>query len=109
MAHCAPARFLVRPAEQHGDDQDKDRTVIEREQRVIDALGGRKLPAHVLLDEIHQRDDEFGAEDGQNDHSERAVGFEPSEHHEQKGIEQIAHAMQEQFAPLRRAPCQSLR
>ena len=63
----------MRPADQDRQQQHQDRAVIERKQRVIDALAGRQLAAQILLDEIHQRDDELRRQHRDDHHRQDAV------------------------------------
>ena len=96
------------PAEQERQQQHQDGAVIEREQRVIDTLAGRQFPAQILLDEIHQRDDDFRDQHRDDDHRKDAVNFEPAEHEEQQRVEEIAYAVELQFLTLRGAPGEPL-
>ena len=75
---------------------------------MIDTFARRQFSAQILLDEIHQRDDDFDHQHGDDDDGENAVDFEPAEHQEQKRVEQIAHAVQFQLVALRGPPRQPL-
>ena len=75
---------------------------------MIDAFAGRQFPAHVLLDEIHQRDDDFGCQHRDDQHRQDAVHLQPAQHQEQQRIEHVAQRMELQLVALRGTPCEPL-
>lgn len=75
---------------------------------VIDPLARRQLAAQILLDEIHQRDDDLDREHGQDGNRKNAVHLEPAEHEEQQRIEHVADAVQLQLMALRWTPGEPL-
>ncbi len=91
---------LTGPVDQDRQQQHQDRAIIERQQRMIDAFAGRQPAAQILLDKVHQGDDEFGGQHGDHDHREHAMHFEPAEHEEQQRIEKVADAVELQFMAL---------
>ena len=97
-----------RPADQYRQQQHENGAVVDREQRVIDAFARRQFPAHVLFDEIHQRDDDFRDQHRDDEHRKNAVHFEPAEHQKQKRVEHVAQRMELQFVSLRGTPRQPL-
>ncbi|MEY9238456.1 hypothetical protein ABIF78_010837 [Bradyrhizobium japonicum] len=99
---------LHSPIDQHRQQQHQDGAVIDREQRVIDPLARRQLPAQILLDEIHQRNDDLGDQNCHDQQRQHAMDFEPAEHKEQQRIEHVADTVQLQLETLRRAPGQAL-
>ena len=97
-----------RPGYEVGHEQRQDGTVVERQQRMVDALARRQLAARVLLDEVHQRHDDFDDQHGEHRHCPEAVRLGPTERDEQQGIKEVARAVQPQFALLRGAPGEAL-
>ncbi len=61
---------------------------------MVDPLAGGKLAAHILLDEIHQRDDDLDQQHRYDQHRDNAVHFAPAQGQEQQRVEHVAHAVQ---------------
>jgi hypothetical protein len=76
---------LLRPSDQDGQREREDCAVVEREQRVGDALARREPAARVLLDEIDQRDDDLDEQHCHHQHRPDAMHLEAAEQHEQHG------------------------
>jgi hypothetical protein len=87
-------RRILRPFDQDREQQRHDGAVVDRKERVIDALGRGKLSADILLDEIHEGDDHLDNEHADHQHRQIAVRLRPAEHDEQTGIEQVADRVQ---------------
>ena len=97
------------PFDQHRQQQNEDRAVIQRQQSMVDAFAGRKFSAHVLFDEIHQRDDDLGGQNRDNRHRRQPVRLQPTQHQEQQRVEHVARAVEPKLVALRRTPRQPLR
>ena len=98
----------IGPFDQHRQQQNEDGAVIHRQQSVVDPLARRQFPAHILFNEIHQRDEDFHDQHRDNDHCPKAADFRPAEHQEQQGVEHIADAVELKLMTLRRPPRQPL-
>ncbi len=108
LIHDTHAERLHRPIDQHRQQQHQDGAIVDREQRVVNPLARRQLAAQILLDEIHQRDDDLGDQDCHDQDRQHAVNLQPAEQQEQQRIEHVADAVQLQLETLRRAPRQAL-
>jgi hypothetical protein len=71
---------------------------------VSDALARRQLAAHVLLDEVDERDDHLGPKHGDHQHRPQAAWREQAEDQEQRRIGEVARAMEPELAALLPSP-----
>ena len=95
---------LFSPVPEDRGGQCKNRAVVQRQEGVVDPLGAGQLAGQVFFDEIPERDQHLDGQDPGKDHGPDAVGFGPCEGQEDHCIEDVAHAMQLQLAPLRGTP-----
>ena len=99
---------IERAPHQRRQHEHEDRAIIDREQGVVHALGCRQLAAHVLLEEIRERDEHLDRERRDDHHREHPAQFEEAEHDEQTRVDEAARRMQRQFMPLRGPPGEPL-
>jgi hypothetical protein len=99
---------LVGPAPQDRSEQGKNGAVIDGQQRVGDALARRQLAAQVFFDEIHERDEDFRRQHGNQEHRPKTVRLEPAEQKKEHRVGEIARAMKRKLVALRGPPCNAL-
>jgi len=95
------------PANQNGNEKRKHGTVVDGQQRVRDALARRQLSAHILLDEVGERDDDFGPQHGDYQHRPKTPELKQAEREEEHGVGEIARGVELELAALRDPPRQS--
>ena len=96
------------PRDQHRHREHQDGAVVDREQCVVDAFARGQLAAHVLLDEVGERDEHLDGERRHHQHGEQPVHLKEAEHEEQHRVDEAARRMQGQLVALRRAPREPL-